>query len=872
MAAGYTAGMGNGAGPDWDDDLIGINMNDADPRRRAGKKPTARAKRGGKGGGGDQRERIWRVARLVLGGLLAAGALGLFVLSGLFLYFGSDPKLPNLKRISDYKPKQQTRVLDRNGKPIGILGGGERRTVVPFETFPKHLINAVVAAEDPKFWEHEGIDYVAFARAAAVNLFSGRAMTGNWGQGGSTITQQVVKSLLLSREKSLRRKFQEMILARRLSQQLSKQDVLTIYLNDINYGEGNYGAESAAQYYFGKSIKDADLGESAFLAGVPQRPERHSPHKNPEAAKNRQMYVLRQMVEHKYIDKATADKLAKQPIEVQPPSRSETGFAGEAVGAVYKQLAEKYGAEAVPTLGVRVKTTIDLNLQKLARESLERGLENLDQRQGYRGPSGHHDGPKLAQYRYELKLAREIGRGGDEGKQAAAAAARSKRPLRYNLRPIRDADVLEGVVDAVKKTADPKQGQLLVDIGGRQGTVDISFEHRYTRHPKPLLDRFRPGDLVRVRLAPERRKGNDPSKETPLALELGPQAAMVVMDPRAREVLALVGGYNYRPGGWDRSQRASRQPGSSFKPFVYAAAIESGKFTAASMVNDAPEVYDLWKPQNYEKQAFRGPMRLRTAFADSVNTVAIRVLADVGLPPVIDLATRAGITTPMPKDVGLSLALGTNTVTPLELANAFATFVAAGERAPWRMVTAVNDEPMAPTEAPAAAMKPETAYVMISLMRSVVEQGTARAAAARIRRPIAGKTGTSSESKDAWFVGFSPDLLAAVWIGFDDAKTLGAGEAGGRTAVPIWTDFMVRALADRPTRDFTPPPAITTVRIDPATGLLPAPGSEGIDEVFIEGTAPRETAVTRDESATADQQLFEGTPPPPQPPSAPASP
>ena len=231
---------------------------------------------------------------------------------------------------------------------------------------------------------------------------------------------------------------------------------------------------------------------------------------------------------------------------------------------------------------------------------------------------------------------------------------------------------------------------------------------------------------------------------------------MVVMDPRTREVLALVGGYNYRPGGWDRSQRASRQPGSAFKPFVYATAIESGRYTAASIVNDAPEVYDLWKPQNYEKHTFQGPMRLRAAFAESMNTVAIRLTADVGLQQVIDLANRAGITTPMPKDVGLSLALGSNTVTPLELANAFATFPAGGERAPWRLLTQVNEEVVPPKEEPVAAFKPETAYVMVSLMRSVVEQGTARAAGARIRRPIAGKTGTSSDSKDAWFVGFSP--------------------------------------------------------------------------------------------------------------------
>ena len=443
---------------------------------------------------------------------------------------------------------------------------------------------------------------------------------------------------------------------------------------------------------------------------------------------------------------------------------------------MYRKLVEKYGAEAIPTLGAEVKTTLDVGLQKLARESLERGLEALDERQGYRGPQGHYDGAKLAAYRTELKLARMAGKGGESAKAAAAQIAKAKQKPRFNLRPIRESEIFEGVVDKVEKApGDPKAGRLWIDMGGETGAVDLTLEDRYTRIVKPpLADRFKPGDVVRVRFAPERRRGPaEPGAPTPLALEMGPQAAMVVMDPRTREVLALVGGYGYRAGGYDRTQRAQRQAGSTFKPFVYAAAIESGKFTAASLVNDAPEVYALWKPQNYGKENFRGPVTVRTALAESINTIPIRVMNDVGQKPVMELATKAGIVTPLPPDVGLSLALGANSVTPLELANAFATFAAGGERRSFRIIDSVNGEAVPATDQPVQAMRPETAYVMVSLMRSVVTSGTGSHAGGRIKRPLAGKTGTSSGNKDAWFVGFAPDLLAAVWLGFDDSRTLG---------------------------------------------------------------------------------------------------
>jgi penicillin-binding protein 1A len=347
-----------------------------------------------------------------------------------------------------------------------------------------------------------------------------------------------------------------------------------------------------------------------------------------------------------------------------------------------------------------------------------------------------------------------------------------------------------------------------------------------------------------------------------MALEIGPQAAMVVMDPQTRDVLALVGGYNYRPGGYDRAQRALRQAGSAFKPFLYAAAIESGRYTAASIVNDSPEVYDKWKPQNHEKEQFRGPVRLRTALALSINTVAIKVMDDLKPALVRDYAHRMGITSEMPDD--LSSALGSGSVTPLELANAYSTFVNGGQRGEPHLIAAIGDEPQPPSPTQ-PALRPETAYVLISMMRSVVDEGTARAAAARIRRPIAGKTGTSTPrpghdgTQDAWFVGFSPDLLAAVWVGFDDGgRSLSRGEAGSRSALPIWIELMSKALATRPARDFVQPPGVVIIQIDPATGLRAAPGSEGIPEVFINGTEPKEVAPSQGDEASPDKILLEG--------------
>jgi len=753
--------------------------------------------------------------------LLAATALCAAVVALLFWHYGRDPSLPSITSLADYEPKQVTRITTEDGEVIGEIFT-ERRTYVPFEQIPEVMVQAVVSAEDANFFEHKGIDYLGMVRALFVNLRSGKKK-----QGASTITQQVVKTFLLSPERTFKRKFQEIILARRLENRLSKEEILTLYLNQIYLGGGRYGVQEAARYYFGKDVKDLNAGEAALIAGLPQAPEHITPKKakNSERAKARQKYVLEQMAYHGYITEEEARKWINEPIRIVADPFPKMGAAPEWVDMVRHELVERYGEEALDKLGATVVVTMDLDLQEIAIKALRDGLRALDARHKFGRPRR-----KVRKNKIDLELVKLARRLPDSGPEIGK---------RY------EAVVLE-VHDSPP--------ELVVDLGKWKASVLLGTEadERFNPDGKKPSERFAQGDVVRVVLpAPGETENVDAGAAAPtgragrtVELAPGPQGAVVIIDPRTREILTLVGGYENRVADFDRATMAKRQPGSAFKPFVYAAAVDTGDFTAASIVNDAPEVYDLWKPQNYKKGEFEGPVRLRYALAKSINTVAIRVLHDIGPERAAQLAHEMGISSELPTT--LSLALGSGEVTPLEMTNAFATFAAGGLVAAPRAIRTVAGEAMPPVET-RQVLRPEVAYVLVDMMRSVVEEGTGRRASG-LRLNIAGKTGTSNDARDAWFLGMTPDLVVGVWVGFDDNTPLGGKEGGSRAALPVFVDIMTALRERNPplrSKEFTRPANVVEARIDKATGLLAAEGADpsaSYDEVFIEGTVPTETA------------------------------
>lgn len=760
---------------------------------------------------------------LFLGGL-ALGALGASALAFMFWRYGSDPALPEIQSIGDYQPNQVTRIAARDGRVIGEVFV-ERRTYVPYELIPELVINAFVAAEDAHFFQHAGLDYWGMLRAALINLRSGETR-----HGASTITQQVVKTFLLSPERTYRRKIQEIILARRLEQALSKEDILSLYLNQIYFGHGRYGVVEAARYYFGKDLDDLGAGEAAMLAGVVQSPENISPRKpaNRERAKRRQQYVLEQMVHRGYLAEGEARKWINEPIRIVKEPFPHLGIAPEWIGLARQELVERYGEERLATLGGKVVTTVDLDIQEAAALALHHGLHEYDARRGYGRPVERIKADKIEAE--VTKLAKRLPKGGPKPGEEYLAVVREVHPA---------------------------DGELVVDLGNWQAAVRVSgdAEPRYNPKGKPLGERFATGDVVRVVVPRKAKEGAEGPKHAKhvAVLASGPEGAVVVLDPQTREVLAQVGGYDIDVSEFDRASQAKRQPGSTFKPLVFAAALASGRYTPATIVNDAPEVYNLWKPKNYKDAAFEGPVRLRYALAKSINTVAIRVLSDVGPETVIELVRRMGISSKLPSE--LSLALGSGEVTPMEMTRAFAVLAAGGTALPPRTIrelTGMRGEAAEQAEpAPDQVLSPEVAYVAVDMMTSVVTEGTA-AAARDLGMPVSGKTGTSNDSRDAWFVGMTPGYVVGVWIGFDDNRTLGSRESGGKTALPVYIDLMKRIGKSERNAHWTMPANVVSLQVDKATGLLApegAPAESVYTEVFVAGTEPKEYAPAPDEAA-----------------------
>lgn len=743
--------------------------------------------------------RTW-IRRVVIVAVVA-GLVGLGGVTGLFWYYGRG--LPTVASLKEYHPPQVTRVVDRNGRAIAELYT-ERRTVVPMSRIPRHLVLCVLAAEDADFYRHAGLDYPGILRAVARDAFSGHAS-----QGASTITQQIVKNTLLSPERTLGRKVRELILARRVEQELGKDEILHLYLNHINFGHGRYGVQEAAQFYFGKNVEDLTLAESSLIAGIPQAPARLSPRTHPAAARRRQLFVLAQL-EHKraeyWPDLSVEQIRAARDTTVHlaaPATESEN--APEVTEIARAMLRELVGADAAARGGYTITTTIDLDTQIAARAALRDALGKLDRRQGALGP---------------LHV-----------------------PTKNSPRPSVASLAVGRTYDAMVTRTDDAAGTIDLDISGHAAVADLTLSVRSNPNHLPA-SAFAPRG-ARVRASVQRLAESDvEGARAEAILELGAQGAVVVIDPRTRDVLALVGGYDATPG-FDRATRALRQPGSAFKPIVYALGIRSRRFTPASVVLDAPVVFDRWQPRNYEPWRYRGPVRLREGLAQSINSVAVRVIDELTPAEVAPFAERLGITTPLEQSLGL--ALGASEVRPIELVNAFATFAAGGQWAPTRIVSKIvgpdgRELALPPLAEPREVMTAAEAYVMTSMLTSVVETGTATAAR-RLARPAAGKTGTSNDARDAWFVGFTPDVVAGVWVGYDDHRPLGRRESGAKAALPVWIDTVRAAEQGRPIVDFPVPSGVVTVRIDPASGLLASEGQAGaIDEVFLDGTQPTETA------------------------------
>jgi penicillin-binding protein 1A len=829
-----------------------------------------------------------RVIRLILAAivliLLGAGAAAF----AFYLTFVRD--LPDFRTLEDYRPALTTTVLDRNGTPIAEFYEYRRR-LIPLSEVPEGVIHAFLAAEDDTFYEHSGIDYLSIVRAAWANLRAG----GETRQGASTITQQMVKQLLLTPERTYRRKIRELVLARRIEERFSKEEILFLYLNQIYFGSGAYGIREAAYTYFGKEVGDLDPSQAAMLAGLPKAPSRYSPFLHPERGDERRIYVLDRMHQEGFIDDGTYAESRAKPLALQSPLEREAyETAAYFTEEVRKTLFDRLGSDLVLRGGLTVETSLDLQLQEAAMEAVAEGLENLDHRQGYRGPVRRVEPGEIEAERARLAEENQLQPDDEE----SLAELPLDRPLL-------------GVVLSVDAKSDSARVAFAPELERSVALEDVKWARPadptgYPRDVKSIEKVFAVGDVARFicEARSEAKTEGDAPPETRVLLAQEPevQGALLSFEVKTGDVLALVGGRDFEESEFNRVTQARRQPGSAFKPIIYAAAL-GRDVTPASIIYDRPVVYEdpesgfTWRPENYGRR-FLGRLILGEALARSVNNATIHLLKDVGIDYVMEFARLLGIEAPLERN--LSLALGSNPVSLLELTRAYAVFPAGGWEVKPRFVYRVTDaegnvlledlllgeafdpemeagadengedEPgeeevrspaPADDEADPEALPPGQliagthAYLATDLLRGVVNhpRGTGRKARS-LGKPVAGKTGTTNDQGDAWFIGFSPDIATGVWVGHDEKRVLGRGETGGRAALPIWIDFMSTALRDRPTRDFAVPDGIVFARIDTKTGLLASSQTEtSLFQAFLEGTEPREQSPAS-ASATEDQR------------------
>jgi penicillin-binding protein 1A len=594
---------------------------------------------------------------------------------GVLLYYYLNRNIPKIEPVIHYNPDVSTRVYSDDNRVIGEFFV-ERRIIVPLSKIPKFVINAFISAEDSRFYEHKGLDYFGIIRALIKNILAGKIV-----QGGSTITQQIARSLLLTPKRTFSRKIKEAILAYKIERNLSKNQILYIYLNQIYLGHGAYGVEAAAQTYFGKSVSELTLSEAAILAGLPQSPARNSPYTHMKNAKRRRRYVLKRMLEDGYITKEEAYKAINEPIILKGLKRHRNNIAPYFIEYIRQRVEEKYGYEAIYKRGLNIYTTINIPMQIIANNAVKEGIEEF--------------------------------------------------------------------------------------VKGQLSKKNIEI----------------------------------------------PQAALIAMDVRTGEIKAMVGGRDFKESQFNRAVQARRQPGSAFKPIIYAAAIDKG-YSPDSIIIDSPVMYgsntdNIWKPENYDEK-FIGPTTLRDALMHSRNIVTIKILKDIGIDYAINYARRLGIRSYLTRD--LSLALGSSSVSLLELTKAYSIFANGGKLLEPIFIRMIKDRDGNIIEAndkklPIQAITPQTAYIITDLLKGVIKNGTGWRAKA-LNRPAAGKTGTTNNFIDAWFIGYTPELIAGVWVGYDNEKSLGPHKTGGKVATPIWLKFMKKALAEKPIRDFPIPKGI----------------------------------------------------------------
>lgn len=741
-----------------------------------------------------------------------------------FVYLWST-NLPFIGSLAYYHPPQVTEVYGDDGTLIGEFYT-ERRKVIPLEQVPAHVIQAFLAAEDANFFKHPGIDYKGIVRAIIKNLLAGKIE-----QGGSTITQQVTKSLILKEtERTFKRKVREALLSLQLEKRFTKNEILYFYLNQIYFGEGAYGIEMAARTYFGKSTKELTLAEAALLAGLPKAPSRYSPRNNFELARSRQGYVLKRMLEEGMISGKDYESALKEEIHIlanyQPP-RIGPYFLDH----IKKLLLQKYGEDLLFRGGLKVYTTLDPKLQEMAEEALRKGLKEVDRREGYRGPLEVVPKEKWPEF-----------------------IAQSTKALKEQ--PPALGDIIPALVTKVERD------RVHVRIGEREGILSLkdqdwinkTYVHPETgerKRPKgraPILE----GDVIEVKiesLSPPGRPWQVSIDQTPIV-----QGALFCMEPHTGYVKALVGGYDYKKSQFNRATQARRQPGSSFKPIVYTAAIDSG-MTPATVVIDAPIVIGLggqiWAPKNFGDQ-YIGATTLRNALAKSINVVTVKLVRQLGVKKVVDYARKMGITSPL--EPNLTLALGASGVHLYEMVRAFSVFPTNGKLPEPIYIKLILDnegdilEQNVPTIQ--EAIPPDTAYVMTTMLKAVITEGTGWKVKA-LGRPAAGKTGTSNDLRDAWFIGFVPELVAGVWVGYDDYRPMAEGHTGGIAAAPIWLYFMKEALKDVPSKDFNIPEGVLFLKMDTHSGRILEEG-EGVFQAFKESSIPGSSPQVLQEDSLSD--------------------